>query len=41
MLILGGLIQREKGKYDCLYVESKKKNGTNEFIYKTEIETQM
>ena len=24
----------------CLYVESKKKNGTNEHIYKTEIESQ-
>ena len=40
IVILGEIIQREKDNYDCLYVESKK-NGTIEFIYKTEIETQI
>ena len=43
IIILSEVSQKEKDKYHMVhsYVESKKKNGTNELIYKTEIESQM
>ena len=42
IIILGKVSQTEKDKYhmiSCLYVESKK-SDTNEFIYKTETDSQ-
>ena len=39
-VILNKVIQRKPHIYH-LYVESKEKNGTNELIYKTEIDLQL
>ena len=43
IIILSEVSQKEKDKYHTIlliYVESKKKNDTNELIYKTEIDPQ-
>ena len=39
MIILSEVSQTEKSKYH-IYVESKKKNDTNDLIYKTETDSQ-
>ena len=42
IVILSKVSQTEKDKYhDIAYIWNLKKNGTNELIYKTEIESQM
>ena len=42
IVILSKVIQREEQiPYDITYMWNLKKNGTNELIYKTEIELQM
>ena len=40
IIILSGVSQTEKEKYYILYMWNLKKNGTDEFIYKTEIDPQ-
>ena len=40
IFILSGVSQTEKDKYDIAYMWNLKK-GTNELIYKTEIESEM
>ena len=40
IVIVNKVLQRKPNIYH-LYVESKKKNGTNELIYKTEIDSQL